>query len=141
MARRTVLYFDDEITLLELFQEMFSEQYDVLVAATLSEARRVLAECKAEIIISDQSMPEIEGTDFLREAAEKCPNSFRVLLTGHSTVGEVIGEVLTGVINLFEAKPLRQERMLIVLERAEATFDRNMRDAGTQPRKNTGTRK
>lgn len=124
MTRRTVLYFDDEPMLLNVFQEMFGEQYEVMIAATLSEARVMLNTCAAEIIISDQSMPEIEGTEFLREAAEQCPDSFRILLTGYATVGEVIGEVLTGVINLFEAKPWREERMLEVLERAGATLDR-----------------
>lgn len=138
MTRRIVLYFDDEPMLLNVFQEMFGEQYEVLIAERLSEARGLLSNCAPEIIISDQSMPEIEGTEFLREAAEKCPHSFRILLTGYATVGEVIGEVLTGVINLFEAKPWREERMLEVLERAGATLDRRGRDAVTQGQDDAG---
>lgn len=122
--RRTVFYFDDEVGLLEVFREMFGEQYDVRTAATLSEARRVLAGCNAEIIISDQSMPEIEGTEFLREAAAMCPDSFRILLTGQVSVGDVLEEVSTGIINLFEAKPWREERMQEILERAGAALDR-----------------
>ncbi len=106
---------------------MFGDDYDVHTAATLEEARRVLAACDAEIIISDQLMPEIEGTEFLREAARACPHSFRILLTGHATVGEVIGELSTGIIHLFEAKPWREERMREILERAVAALDRQRR--------------
>ncbi len=50
-------------------------------------------------------MPEIEGTKFLREAARECPGSYRVLLTSAVTVGEVLGEVGSGVIHLFLTKP------------------------------------
>lgn len=122
--RRIVFYFDDEVRLLEVFRKMFSYQYDVRTAATLGEARRVLAECSADIIISDQSMPEIEGTEFLREAAALCPESFRILLTGQVTVGDVLDEVTTGIIHLFEAKPWREQRMQEILERAGAVLDR-----------------
>jgi DNA-binding NtrC family response regulator len=125
--RRTIFYFDDDARLLDVFREMFGDDYDVQTAATLDEARRVLAACNAEIIISDQLMPEIEGTDFLREAAGTCPNSFRILLTGRATVGEVIGELSTGIIHLFEAKPWREERMREILERAVAVLDRRTR--------------
>lgn len=124
---RTVFYFDDEARLLDVFQEMFSDQYDVRTAATLGEARRVLAECSAEIIISDQSMPEIDGTEFLREAAAMCPESFRILLTGQVSVGDVLEEVSTGIIHLFETKPWREERMREILARASTVLDRRIR--------------
>lgn len=137
--RRTVFYFDDDARLLEVFREMFGEQYDVQTAATLSEARRVLAECSAEIIISDQSMPEIKGTEFLREAAAVCPKSFRILLTGQVSVGDVLNEVSTGVIHLFEAKPWREERIREILERAGAALDRRLLDAKTRGDEDTKT--
>ena len=121
--RRTIFYFDDDARLLELFEEMFRDEYDVLTAETLEEARRVLSDCRVEIIISDQSMPEIEGTEFLREAAAACPESFRILLTGKITVGEVLGDMGAGVIHLFEVKPWREERMREILERAGAILD------------------
>lgn len=122
--RRTIFYFDDDARLLELFKEMFDDEYDVLIAETLEEARRVLSDCSAEIIISDQSMPEIGGTEFLREATAMCPDSFRILLTGKMTVGEVLGDVTAGVIHLFEVKPWREEHIREILERAGAILDR-----------------
>jgi DNA-binding NtrC family response regulator len=124
------LYFDDEVELLEIFRIMFGNRYDVRIAATLEEARRTLAECDCEIIISDQRMPEIWGTEFLQEAAVVCPQSFRILLTGQATVGEVIGEVSTGIIHLFEAKPWHEERMREILERAFAAIDRHRTPRG-----------
>lgn len=127
LMRRTVLYFDDDQRLLDLFQEMFGGRYEVLIAATLDDARRALKDCAPEIIISDQLMPEIQGTDFLREAAGACPESFRILLTGQATLGEFFAEISTGLIHFFEAKPWREARMNEILERACAVLDHRLR--------------
>lgn len=121
--RRSIFYFDDDASQLDNFREMFGEDYDVQTATTLAEARDVLAPCDAEIIISDQVMPEIEGIEFLREAARACPRSVRILVTGAVTVADVMQEVTTGVIHLFLRKPWTRAEMREVLERADALLD------------------
>ena len=134
--KRVIFYFDDDPSQLQLFSEMFDGKgYDVHTAATLDEARDQLAACSPDIIISDQKMPEIAGADFLREAAQMCPNSFRIMLTGTATVGEMVLEVSTGVIHLFLSKPWTESEML-------AAFERAMLDKAVSPRpKAKGNRK
>ena len=102
---------------------MFCDEYDVRTATTLAEARHALTERPADIIISDQRMPEIEGTQFLREVAESYPSSFRVMLTGSAVVGDIIREIRDGIVNLFAAKPWTEQSMRQVLERAGASFE------------------
>jgi DNA-binding NtrC family response regulator len=114
----TILYIDDEPGCLSLFQEMFGGEYEVRTATTPAEARRLLAEHPADIVISDQSMPEIKGTDFLREVAATQPSSYRVLLTGNITVGEAITEIGAGIVHVFITKPWAGENMCEVLGRA-----------------------
>ena len=116
--KRTIFYFDDEVVCLNLFQEVFGGEYDVRTATTLTEARRLLAEQPADIVISDQSMPEIKGTDFLDEVAATHPSSCRVLLTGSIYLGGVISEIGAGTIHLFIPKPWRELGMRQLLERA-----------------------
>jgi DNA-binding NtrC family response regulator len=116
--KRTILYIDDEAGCLNLFQETFDGEYDVRTATTLTAARRMLAERPADIIISDQSMPEAKGTDFLNEVAVTHPSSYRVLLTGSIHFGEVIREVGAGIIHLFVPKPWTEQDMRRMLERA-----------------------
>ena len=123
--KRSIFYLDDDPTQLQLFREIFEGHgYDIYTSATLEEARRVLAERSPEIIISDQKMPEISGTDFLREAAKAFPQSFRIMLTGTATVGEVMGEVSTGIIHLFISKPWTEAEMQTALERASASLNK-----------------
>jgi DNA-binding NtrC family response regulator len=116
--KRTIFYFDDEAACLRLFQESFGREYAVRTASTLAEARRMLAEQPADIIISDQSMPEIKGTDFLYEVAATHPSSYRVLLTGSIHLGGVLPEMGAGLIHLFITKPWTERDMQQMLERA-----------------------
>jgi len=117
-VKPSILYLDDEAVLLDIFKEMFSDEYEVQTATTVSEARRIIAHCAPDIIISDWSMPDISGIEFLREAAELCPNSFRILLTGFAQVGDMIKEISTGVVQSFIPKPWAEEQMRAALERA-----------------------
>jgi DNA-binding NtrC family response regulator len=121
--KRSVFYFDDDARLLDIFQEMFQDDYDVRTTTKLAVARRMLSECAADIIITDQSMPEISGSEFLREAYEKCPCSFRIMLTGYAGVGDMFSEVTNGLINIFIVKPWEETQMRQALERGGATVD------------------
>ncbi|HEX8843854.1 MAG TPA: response regulator [Pyrinomonadaceae bacterium] len=118
--KRSILYLDDEAVCLEVFQGLFGGEYDVRTAVTVSEARALLAECPADIVISDQLMPDVEGTEFLREVANKYPTSCRVLLSGTVNVGNVVGNIGKGTVQFFLAKPWTEQQMRRVLERADS---------------------
>lgn len=122
-SKRSIFYLDDETTCLAVFQDMFGEEYDVRTAATLDAARAMLFERPADIVISDQRMPEIKGTEFLREVAAASPDSFRVMLTGSAVVNDVFREISVGVVNLFISKPWTEQDMRQMLERASASFE------------------
>lgn len=123
--KRSVFYFDDETSVLDVFQQMFGTEYDVRTATTLSEARRMLSEHPADIIISDQNMPELSGTEFLSEVAREYPASYRVMLTGSMLAGDAIPEILSGIVQLFITKPWTDQDMRQALERAGLQADLN----------------
>jgi DNA-binding NtrC family response regulator len=114
----SILYFDDEPICLEVFRVMFGDDHEVRTAVTLSEARRALDEDFFDVVISDQVMPEITGTAFLREIARTHPRSFRVMMTGNACVGEVLKELTAGVVKFFVPKPWSDATMQQVFERA-----------------------
>lgn len=122
--QRSIFYLDDEASQLEVFRDLFGNEFDVRVSTAPDEARRMLGECAADIIISDQKMPQMKGTDFLQEAMQQCPESFRILLTGKVSVGEVMHEVRTGIIHAFLAKPWTEQQVREVLARACAFLER-----------------
>ena len=116
--KTSILYFDDEESCLDVFRQIFSDEYDVRTVSTLAEAEEALSGERFDIVISDQLMPEIDGLTFLREIARAYPESFRMMLTGSISVGDVIREVSAGVIHLFVTKPWAEPNMRQALERA-----------------------
>jgi DNA-binding NtrC family response regulator len=122
----TILYLDDDVRCLDVFLEMFEDDYDVRVARTHAEARRALAGQSFDIVVSDQFMPDGNGIEFLREVAAAQPTAFRILLTGGTHIGALLGEIATGVIQLFATKPWSEQSMREKLERARA----RMKDEG-----------
>jgi two-component system response regulator HupR/HoxA len=120
--KRSILYLDDEATCLEVFHDLFGDEYEVRTAMTLSDARRMLEERPSDIVISDQNMPEISGTEFLYEVAEKYPASYRVMLTGRMSVVEALPEISSGIVHLFVRKPWQESNMRQMLERASLHF-------------------
>jgi response regulator RpfG family c-di-GMP phosphodiesterase len=122
-VKLTVLYLDDEPICLDVFSETFRREYDVRVAASADQAWRLLAERPADIVISDQKMPGVKGTDFLGQVAARYPTSYRVLLTGSIPLVSVLPEVGAGLIHLFVPKPWTEADMRRMLERAGAHFE------------------
>ena len=118
--KRKILYLDDDSVCLSLFQAVFGSEYEVHTVTTRREAFLLLAAEPIDVVISDQIMPEGEGTDFLREVAETYPESRRVLLTGGVMVGHVLGEVSTGIVQFFVRKPWTEAEMQEMLDRAAA---------------------
>ena len=104
---------------------MFGHEYDVRTATSVAQARRMLLERSANIIICDQNMPEISGTQFLAEVAKEYPQSYRIMLTGSMLAGEAIPEILSGIVQLFITKPWTEEDMHDALERAGFHADLN----------------
>ena len=118
----TILYVDDEAELLTIFELMFGDDYEIRTSDNPVDALRILSDCPADIIISDQMMPHMNGTEFLRMAARLCPEAFRIMLTGNAAVGDVFAEIANGVINIFIPKPWNASQMKGFLMMAENTL-------------------
>ncbi|HEX8138983.1 MAG TPA: response regulator [Pyrinomonadaceae bacterium] len=131
----SLFYLDDEVAQLDLFEQMFADDYDVRTAETARDARHMLAERAADIVISDQRMPDVNGSEFLREVAARYPSSYRILLTGNSKLVEVMQEISSGIIHLFLTKPWTEEHMRQALERASAASEIRSKRARRHPKR------
>jgi sigma-B regulation protein RsbU (phosphoserine phosphatase) len=56
------------------------------------------------LIISDNKMPELSGTDFLKKVASTYPKIMRIMLTGHADISSM-GDLITAGICAFIEKP------------------------------------
>ncbi|MCD7779873.1 MAG: HD domain-containing protein [Candidatus Gastranaerophilales bacterium] len=116
--KETVLLVDDEENNLQLLRRTFRGKYNLLMAHNGVEALDVVKQYgdKIALIVSDQKMPVMEGTDFLKKVRETNPQIIKILLTGH-----VDTDILVSAINdcdLFQyiLKPFEVEELKIAVE-------------------------
>lgn len=117
MERQTILYLDDDEQCLDVFRSTFGAEYEVFTASSAAEARRMLSEQPAQIVISDQAMPDVDGITFLNQIAVAYPQSRRILLTGSMMLGETFGAVGAGLVDIFIRKPWAAADIRGALER------------------------
>jgi len=116
MERIRVLYVDDEENNLIAFRAYFRKDYEVYTAISAAEAFRLLDSIEMQVIISDQRMPQMAGTDFLEKTIAIYPEAIRLLITGQSDIDTVIEAINRGQITKYLQKPWDWETFRIILE-------------------------
>ncbi len=109
-----ILIIDDDAQVLRAIQRdvrnKFREDYKVLATESAAEALEALKELKVKnetvaLFISDQRMPEMEGTFFLEKAMEIFPEAKKVLLTAYSDIEAAIKAINTVRLDYYLLKP------------------------------------
>jgi DNA-binding NtrC family response regulator len=84
--RRSVVIVDDEKSYVELMAQMIRDNLDCEVHAFTSPvaALAALARISAGVIVSDYSMPQMDGIEFIRQASKVAPKSTFIMISGHN---------------------------------------------------------
>nr|WP_267876295.1 response regulator [Massilia sp. AB1] len=110
---------DDDGFMLGVLADMLSGQdYRVLSAASGADALALLAREPVEVIVCDQSMPGMSGTELLAEAARRQPDTVRLMLSGQTDLAEIEAAVAAGVADAHYAKPVAAGELRAYLEEA-----------------------
>ena len=104
---QTVLVVDDDVTVLASLHRLFRRDgYRVLTAASPSEGFELLALHAVQVILCDQRMPAMSGTEFLSKVKEMYPDTVRIILSGDTRIDEVLDAINRGAIDRFYTRPL-----------------------------------
>ncbi|MEM8514654.1 two-component system cell cycle response regulator [Massilia sp. MP_M2] len=104
---RTLLLVDDDRFMLGVLNDMLVGQpYRVLSACSGEEALQVLSHEPVEVILCDQAMPGMRGTEVLAEAAARYPNTVRLMLSGQPDLTDIEAAIRSGVADGHYIKPL-----------------------------------
>lgn len=120
-CRAAVLCVDDEISILKSLQRLLmAVGFDVVTATGGEQALLLLEKREFAVIISDMRMPGMTGAEFLQLAAQRCPDSQRLVLTGYADIDSTIMAVNKGQIQHYIQKPWSNEALVVqVRESAE----------------------
>lgn len=121
---RKVLFVDDDVNLLESFRRQLHKKVNLITAegpkAGIETAAR---QGPFAVVISDYSMPVMNGVDMLRVIRHGNPDTVRILLTGHADVEIAIQAVNEGNIFRLLTKPCPPETIEKVLLDAFRHYD------------------
>ena len=116
---RTLLLVDDEPNILSALRRLCrSEGYTVLAADNGRTALELMAAHPVQVVLSDQRMPYMSGTEFLARARALQPDSIRMLLTGFTEIDSVIQAINQGTLFKFLTKPWDDGAVLAHLREA-----------------------
>lgn len=116
----TILIVDDEPQVLSsLLRCLRNERsYDIITVLSGEEALRVMRDRYINVVISDQSMPRIQGVDFLVLVKKYSPKTVRILLTGNPSLELALKAVNQGEVYRFLAKPWDDDELREVVSSA-----------------------
>ncbi|MFB2967541.1 response regulator [Aerosakkonema sp. BLCC-F183] len=124
MNKPKILVVDDEPDNLDLLYRTFYREYKVLRAESGLAALEILAsERDIAVIISDQRMPLMSGTEFLSLTATQYPDIIRIILTGYTDVEDLVEAINSGKVFKYVTKPWEAEHLQAVVRQALDTHN------------------
>lgn len=117
MSTPPVLIVDDEKATRDGLRMALSENYEVYVAANLSEAKAVLANEQISALLTDLRLPGESGMDLL-DFAQSLPNPpVCIMMSAYGSVNSAVSAMKRGAWS-FVTKPIDLDEVEIVLKRA-----------------------
>ena len=96
---------DDPLILKSLSRALRGEPYQILLANSADDAFRMLAQIEVQVILSDQRMPEMNGTEFFKRVKSLYPQTVRIVLSGYTDLKTVTDAINQGSIYKYLTKP------------------------------------
>jgi signal transduction histidine kinase len=101
-----VLFVDDEEDNLRIFKENMEEYFTIHTAISGTDGLDILEKHKnIAVVIADQRMPHMSGTEFLKSVKEKYPDIVRIILTAYAEFEIAIDAINEGNIYKYILKP------------------------------------
>jgi len=132
VAKLKLLVVDDETDNLDLLYRTFRHEFDVYQANSALGALQLLEqEGEMGIIISDQRMPRMKGTELLSRTAEHFPDTIRIVLTGYTDVEDLVDAINTGKVFKYITKPWNPADLRSIIYQAAETYQAIKRRTGS----------
>jgi response regulator RpfG family c-di-GMP phosphodiesterase len=115
----SILCVDDEKKILNALKRLFrKEGYHLYFANSGMEGLEILNDNDIQMVISDQRMPEMNGTEFLAEVKFRHPDVLRIILSGYSNVDAITQSINEGHIYKFFSKPWNDQELKTEIRQA-----------------------
>lgn len=118
-GRAKILIVDDDEVLLRSLKRILKGRYDVQCESNPYRALVALEDDGPfNAIVSDLTMPGVDGIEFLERARDEAPETPRILLTGNATLPASIDAVNRAQIDSLLTKPVSPDELLRWIDQA-----------------------
>jgi two-component system, probable response regulator PhcQ len=115
----TVLLVDDEPQILAGLKNALRKMpFTILTATSGRQALVLLDENEVDVVVSDERMPGMTGTEFLGIVRQRYPHTIRIILTGQASLEAAIRAINEGEVYRFLTKPCNPMDLTITIQRA-----------------------
>jgi len=113
---KVLLVDDDEFALWGMAKVLGGEGYQVVTAASGSEALELLKQDSFDLVLTDLKMPGVDGLEVLRQAKEIAPQAIVLILTGYASLESAIEALREGAYD-YLVKPCSGDELKLKIER------------------------
>jgi len=120
----TVLFVDDEINILNALKRLLrKEGYRILTAGGGADGLDILGQHDVHLVVTDQRMPGMSGTEFLAKVKETHPEVIRIVLTGYTEVDSITESINKGHVYKFMLKPWNDQNLKLEIKQALEQYE------------------
>jgi len=126
---RKLLIVDDEPNILTALKRTLQEDgYQIYTANSGMEGLKILAESESpiQVVLSDQRMPNMAGSEFLTRVKELYPHTVRIILSAYSDFDALKDAINNGAIYKFLNKPWEEEALRMQIREAFKITSKNI---------------
>ncbi|WP_196160367.1 response regulator [Reinekea sp. G2M2-21] len=119
-----IMIVDDEANVAKSVKRLLeANDFDVVVAEDGKSALQMLRnETEVSVVVSDQRMPKMTGSELFSQLSVERPDIKRILLTGYTDLDSIRDAVNKGNIFRFLLKPWDDDELLACVEEGEHVF-------------------
>jgi two-component system, probable response regulator PhcQ len=117
----TILLVDDEPQVTDaLKRALRREPYEILTATSGAAGLELLESHKVDVVISDEQMPGMSGSEFLSAVRKKFPHTIRMILSGQASLEAAVRAINEGEVYRFFLKPCNPTDLIFTVQQALA---------------------
>lgn len=113
----TVIYLDDDAANRQAFLSSFRKDLRILLAADAAQVWDHLSREEVHVLIADQRLPGMQGSEVLRQVKEKYPLVQRMIMTGYSDIQAVIDAINLGGVSQYLQKPWDHHQVMFSIRK------------------------
>ncbi len=120
----TLLIVDDEAHLLSALTRLFrKERFALRTAMSGAAALEILRANPIDVVLCDEAMPGMRGTEALRVIKNRWPDTVRLMMTGNADLELALRAINEGEAYRFIQKPWNETELLITIYQALEKVD------------------